>query len=379
MRILHVSEVHWGGVVSLLAEFTAEQVKGGHDVHVLAPPMDVTLAGSSHHWSLVRERPTTYARSLLELRRLVDDLAPDVIHLHSFIAGFFGRLPGPGVLRPSTAVVYQPHAWSFDLFQLRGVGTMIRWWERRASRRTDMLVANCQDEIDEGRSVGIDTPAEPLGVAVRTDQFVPVNVQQRTELRRQLGVSHRHVLLCVGRLARQKGQDQLVAAWEASPIPDAQLVLAGPGDASPLSNLAPSEWGRSITCIGENHQIATWMAASDLLVLPSRYETVAVVVAESLACGRPVIATDVNGVREALTDPPHPPAGAVVALGDMSALLGEAGKRLANRDLAEREGRAGRQRALALFEPEQVAHRLDSAYTKASGLATTRQSKEVRA
>jgi hypothetical protein len=146
-------------------------VKGGHDVHVLAPPMDVTwlVQATTGPLSGNDRRPTP--AHCLSCVGLVDDLAPDVIHLHSFIAGFFGRLPGPAFCAhrqlcvPTACLV-------FDLFQLRGVGTMIRWWERRASRRTDMLVANCQDEIDEGRSVGIDTPAEPLGVAVRTDQFV---------------------------------------------------------------------------------------------------------------------------------------------------------------------------------------------------------------
>jgi glycosyltransferase involved in cell wall biosynthesis len=70
-------------------------------------------------------------------------------------------------------------------------------------------------------------------------------------------------------------------------------------------------------------------------------------VLEALACGRSVVATDVEGMREAVVDPPGPPAGAVVPEFDADAFARAVGERLADPDLAAIEGNAGRERALA--------------------------------
>jgi glycosyltransferase involved in cell wall biosynthesis len=366
LRVLHVSEVHWGGVVSLLREFTAEQVGRGMEVHVLAPDFGPVADGVTFHdWSLVRAKPWTLPGAVRQLRALVDELKPDVIHLHSFMAGFVGRLPGALPSGVDAAVVYQPHAWSFELYADRLRPRLVAAAERRAVRRTDLLVANCQDEIDQGASSGIVLPAKPLGVAVDAGHFHPVSEAERKRLRVEHELGDDRILVCVGRLAWQKGQDLLVAEWEKAPIPSTTLVLVGPGDQDALAAAAPNEWARSITWAGEQSDVRPWMWAADVLVLPSRYETVAIVVAEAMSCGVPVVATAVNGTRETLLDPPGEPSGSVVPLGDMSGLLREAERRLDDAELASRDAVVGRERAEDRFRPALVGQRLESAYREA--------------
>jgi glycosyltransferase involved in cell wall biosynthesis len=367
LRILHVSEVHWGGVVTLLEHFTAEQVRAGHQVHLLAPEGMRTFDGVEHHaWRITRGRPWTAATALLDLRRAIRQLRPDVVHLHSFVAGLLGRLPGRRALRDvGVPIVYQPHAWSFDLFTRRSVGNAVRRWEAWAARATDGLVANCDDEIAEGRSIGVDVPSRALGVAVDVDRFRPVDSADREAYRARLGLDAKHVLLCLGRLARQKGQDLLLPAWERSRPPDTALVLLGPGDTAPLRALAPTQWGRTVHAVGEHDDVRPWLWASDLLVLPSRYETVALVVAEAMSCGRPVVATAVNGARDTILGGPLPAAGAVVELDDMDGLIKEAAYRLDDSEHWAAEAAAGRERAERLFSPVQVADRLEASYREA--------------
>jgi glycosyltransferase involved in cell wall biosynthesis len=367
LRILHVSEVHWGGVVTLLEHFTAEQVRAGHQVHLLAPRGIRTLDGVEHRtWRLDRGRPWTLPAALLDLRRAIREVDPDVIHLHSFVAGLLGRLPQRRTLLAARApVVYQPHAWSFDLFERRSVGNAVRRWEAWAARSTDGLVANCDDEIAEGRSIGVDVPARALGVAVDVSRFRPVDGGEQSAFRTELGLESKHVLLCLGRLVRQKGQDLLLPAWERSRPPDTTLVLLGPGDTAPLRALAPTQWDRTVRAVGEHDDVRPWLWASDLLVLPSRYETVALVVAEAMSCGRPVVATAVNGARDTILGGALPGAGAVVDLGDMDGLIAEAARRLDDAELRTAEAVAGRQRAEQLFSPAQVAGRLEAAYREA--------------
>jgi glycosyltransferase involved in cell wall biosynthesis len=367
LRILHVSEVHWGGVVTLLKHFVAEQAGHGHDVHVLAPSGMPTLPSCTRHeWRVDRGHPWTAGAALLDLRRTVRSLRPDVVHLHSFVAGLLGRLPPRRLwLGAPVPVVYQPHAWSLDLFTRRPVRAAVRRWEAWAAVNADVLVTNCDDEIEEGRSIGVDVPAHALGVAVDLTRFHDVSDADRRRHRRELGITAPNALVCVGRLARQKGQDLLLQTWEHSRPPDTQLILVGPGDADALRSHAPTQWGTSVLAVGEQADVRPWVWASDALVLPSRYETVALVVAEAMACGCPVVATAVNGATATVTDGPWPPAGAVVPLGDMEALIAESSRRLADRELCESERVAGRKRAESLFSPHLVAQRLELAYRDA--------------
>jgi glycosyltransferase involved in cell wall biosynthesis len=295
---------------------------------------------------------------------------PDVVHLHSFVAGFVGRLPHVSGAVP---LIYQPHAWSFELYGNERFRRATEAWERFADRRTDMLVTNCADEVAEGRAVGVTSEAVPIGVALDTAHFSPVSEQERERHRHELGLSGSRMILCLGRLARQKGQDQLVEAWERTPVADTTLVLAGPGDWESLRGLAPTQWTRSIRCIPERSDVRPLLWACDVLVLPSRYETVSLVAAEAMACGRPVVAARVNGVAEAVLDPPLPPAGTVVPLSDMHALLAEAGHRLRDPAQWDRESAAARERALRLFSTTVVVDRLESAYARARAEARARQ------
>jgi glycosyltransferase involved in cell wall biosynthesis len=366
LRILHVSETYGGGVETLVRQFSAEQVARGHAVRLLVPPGMADVAGAERTtWVPRRRRPTSAGPALLALKRAVRDHAPDVVHLHSFGAGVLGRLPGRALFGMDLPIVYQPHAWSFEVFDLRSAASAMRTWERWASRRTDVLVANCSDEVREGRAVGVATTARVLGVAVDLDAFRPVPEERGREARRHLGLPGKNVVVCMGRLARQKGQDLLLRAWERRPLTDTVLVLLGPGDPAPLRQLAPSQWGHTVLAVGGQDDVRPWLWASDLLILPSRYETVGLVVAEAMACGVPVVATAVNGVREAVVDGPLGAAGAVVPVGDMEALLDEAAKRLADPALRRTEGACGRMRAEEGFRADRVATRLEQAYRAA--------------
>ena len=367
LRILHASEVHWGGVVTLLRQYVAEQAAAGHEVHVLAPAGMPALEGATmHDWPVERSRPQTFRGAVATLHRAIETLQPDVVHLHSFVAGQLGRLPG-GKVRgfEPPAVVYQPHAWSNQLFTSRLACSGVVRAERWASRRTDMLVTNCQDEIDAGRRLGVVLPARPLGVAVDLEELHTVSAEERQRHRDDLGVGGRRVLTVLGRIAHQKGQDLLVPAWERRHREGELLVLVGPGDTTELQAMAPTQWGRSIIAVGEPDSVLPWLWASDLLLTPSRYETVGLVVAEALSTGLPVVATDFDGAAETITGSGLPAAGAVVPLGDMDQLLDAVEERLDDESLMGKERTAARARAERLFQPEVMAQRLEAAYRDA--------------
>jgi glycosyltransferase involved in cell wall biosynthesis len=360
MRVLHVAEVSHGGVISLVRTFAEQQVKAGFEVHVLTPPEVGPLAGVVHRWSPQRRRLASYPAYASRLREVVATVRPDVIHLHSFFPGLFGRM----LRRPlGAAVVYQPHSWAFERIPPRAVGGVVAW-ERFAAHRTDVVVTNCESELHEGWDRGIRVAGEVVGLPIDTDHFAPVDDANRLRVRRALGVGDRRLLVCVGRISHQKGQVPLAQAWESAPIPDAVLAMVGPGDQAEVAAAAPSAVGDTLRLVGALSDVRPWLHAADLCVQPSRYEGQSVAMAEAMSCGRAVVMTDVNGAREALRPAGEPSAGAVVPLGDVRALLREAGDRLVDEALLRREETVARERAVSMFGLEQVMGRLEAVYRR---------------
>jgi len=362
MRVLHVAEVSHGGVISLVRTFAEQQVKAGFDVHVLTAPDAGPLAGVVHEWKPHRRRLASYPAYALRLREVVATVRPDVVHLHSFFPGLFGRMVR---LPPGTAVVYQPHSWAFERIPARAVGGAVAW-ERFAARRTDVVVTNCESELQEGQDHGLRVRGEVVGLPIDTEHFAPVNDVERPRIREDLGLGEHRLLVCVGRISHQKGQVPLATAWESDPIPDTVLAMIGPGDPAEVVAAAPTAVGNTLRLVGPLSDVRPWLHAADLCVQPSRYEGQSVAMAEAMSCGRAVVMTDVNGAREALCPEGEPAAGAVVPLGDLGSLLGAARARLDDESLVRAEEHVARGRAVSMFGLDEVMGRLEAVYRRAT-------------
>jgi teichuronic acid biosynthesis glycosyltransferase TuaC len=136
---------------------------------------------------------------------------------------------------------------------------------------------------------------------VDLDVFTP---QNRSELRRRLGFQGL-TLLSVGNLVEGKGHHLVVASL--ADLPDAQLVVIGEGpEAGRLAQLANelhvTQKVRWVTHVNQLI-LAEYYAAADVTVLASSREGMANVLLESLACGTPVVATDVGGNPEVVGSP----------------------------------------------------------------------------
>jgi glycosyltransferase involved in cell wall biosynthesis len=144
------------------------------------------------------------------------------------------------------------------------------------------------------------------------------------------------LVVCVGRLSRQKGQDLLLAAWPAvaAEVPDARLALVGGGpDEGDLRAVAPA----GVSFVGVSAEVPSWLAAADVIALPSRWEGMSLSMLEAMAAGRSIVSADVPGAREALG------AGAgVVPVEDVRALSQALLRRLTDASLRENEERTAR-------------------------------------
>lgn len=315
-RILFAAQPTVAGVAQCVLDWTTGLRDRGWDVN-LACPDDGWLsqrcadAGISvDRWDSVRQPYKGVRRELSQLRAIVDRHQPDVVFLQGSKAGLIGRM----LLRGNAPVAFSPHSWSFEAAD-GPIGWAALQWERGAARWTDRFICVSEAEAEDGRSHGIHGDYVIARNGIDTQQIHPLTTEQRQALREHLSMApHEITVVCVGRVHRQKGQDVLLQAWPHVDAPDARLFIVGDGPELPQARALATN---SVTLVGgvDRAEALEWMQAADLLVMPSRWEGMALVPLESLAVGTPVIASDVTGAREAvdetcgeLFEPENPPA-----------------------------------------------------------------------
>jgi glycosyltransferase involved in cell wall biosynthesis len=208
---------------------------------------------------------------------------------------------------------------------------------------------------------------------VDLDRFRPADEGARAMARARLGVPAAVPLaVCVGRVTRQKGQDVLLQAWPAIQrrCPDARLALVGGGDLLPgLRAAAPPD----VMVTGPVDDVRPWLAAADVVVLPSRWEGLSLTVLEAFAVGRSVVVSAVPGLAEVVT----PDVGAQVPPDDPEALAAAVAHRLVHRTSARTEGLAAVRHAAA-FDARLTFERLAEHTAALAGRAADLQIPQQR-
>ena len=292
MRVLHVAQPVDAGVARCVTDFAADQRASGLDARVACPPdgplvswlRDAAVPHAA--WPATRSPGPSVPAEARRLSRIARTWQPDLVHLHSSKAGLAGRL----ALRGRVPTVFQPHAWSFAAVT-GPLHTASLAWERLAARWADAIVCVSSSERSAGETSGI--RARRWAVVengVDLSRYAP---SSRSAARLSLGLdAARPLVVCVGRLSRQKGQDVLLDTARSL---DADVVLVGDGpDRSSLEAAAPP----NVRLVGRRDDVAEWYAAADVVAVPSRWEGMALAALEALACGRPVVASDVTGMRD---------------------------------------------------------------------------------
>lgn len=172
------------------------------------------------------------------------------------------------------------------------------------------------------------------------------------------------IILFLGRMVREKGIDDLIAAMPSVLVehPDAQLWIGGADDNGRIAAVLESlPWRNQIRMLG-------WVQGGDkdralreatLLVLPSYNEGLPMVVIEAMAHGLPVVTTPVGGIPQAITDGE---TGFLVQPGDVQGLGHTIRRVLQDEDLRIGIATRARARALALFDVRSILAQLERIY-----------------
>jgi glycosyltransferase involved in cell wall biosynthesis len=273
---------------------------------------------------------------LLHLRRLLKKLRPDIVHAHyATTYGFLGAL-----LHFHPLVVT---AWGSDILAAPRRSLAERWMVKCALRKADLMTCDAEHMSKEMRRLG----ARSANIAiirfgVDTQKFSP-------QMRQRLAIGARNppTIISTRLLDPLYDVESLIrcAPYVLAEIPSARFLIAGEGsDEQRLKELARALGvSRRTIFLGwlTNSELLRHLSSADVYVSTSLSDAgIAASTAEAMACGLPVIVTDVAENSEWVRDGAE---GFVVPTRDPKALAEKILYLLKNRDMAAKFGNSGRQ------------------------------------
>lgn len=314
-------------------------------VHLKAGPYDSAKEGL---YEYIPEFLTS-----LEAFHRSSDTRYDIVHSHYWLSGPVGeilseRWNAPHAITFHTLAKKKKQARSDEHEpEIRSAV------EQRSMERADAIVVSTGQEREDIRHL--------YGESSRTVKVVPAGVDldlfkpiQKEEARRTLGLSESKIVLYVGRLEPLKGLDILLeAVWRLEDRADTRLLVVGGSlqDDDELGRLKASADRMGIadivTFTGSIKQsdLPVYYSAADVFVLPSYYESFGLVALEAMACGAPVVASRVGGLK---TFVENGVTGYLIPWRCPEPFAQRLDMLLANPSLREKLGKAGRAAALEM-------------------------------
>ena len=311
-----------------------------------AAGIPVTLLGKRH-----KADPLAFSR----LVRLLRDGRFDVLQTWIFAANAYGRLAAQRVGVPVVVTAEM----AVDLWKGRAHLAV----DRFLAHTTDRVVGNSRAVVAFYRRAGI--PAGrlaciPSGIdEEEPPAVVPAAIRAELDLPADVPLA-----LFVGRLAAQKGVDDLLAALDLLQHvrPDLRSLIVGDGPwRGRLEERARAFGllGGAVRFLGHRDDVPHLLTAADVLVLPSLYEGLPNVVLEAMRFRKPVVATSAPGTTEVVADGQ---TGLLVPVRNVPALAQAIRTVVDDPALARRLGEAGRARAEAEFRAETMVARFAVLY-----------------
>ncbi len=359
-----VPSLNYGGSETLLLDFLRYLDRGRFSPEVHCFYEGDKLVGEYlqagivvHQWRASRRNPVSFLKLIREMRRSRYDVA----HTHLFdrqgrVAAYLAGVP----------VIITTYHLVTDWDITNGIADRIKiYLDTLTSRLNDRIIAVSDEErqkaitmgrMDEGR---IDTVLNGIDLS----PYPATNCVG--ELRDELRLRGKRVILAIGRLVGQKGHAFLIdaALMLRDDFPDIAVVIVGEGPLhDKLSSMVDKRGLNEVVRLpGARRDIPKLLAMAEVFAMPSLFEGLPITLLEAMASRKPIVATSVDGIRNTLEDgveallvPPHDAVALAKALSTF----------LLDRQYASSAGNAARKKVETRFDIRVHVRKIEDIYLR---------------
>ena len=322
MRILFLATgMGLGGAETQICDLSARLIELGHEVHIawLTGQPGLALPSRAKTHSLNIDKTLMgFVQAIVKIKNLYKTIEPDIVHSHMVHANLLARLSRltnwPGRNWKYPRLICTAHSPNEG-------GRLLMWAYRVTDLLTDLTTHVSRQAADSFIAKGAVKSDRIIVVpnGVNTNQFHPDSKAGQT-LRAELGLTHQTVIMAVGRLEPPKNHASLIRAFTQVHASQSNCRLVLVGDGSLRNELVELVANRRLTdavsFLGIRHDVPALLNAADLFVMPSKFEGFGLAIAEAMATGKLVVATNCGEAAKLLDG--H---GIIVPIEDDQALI----------------------------------------------------------
>jgi glycosyltransferase involved in cell wall biosynthesis len=311
-----------------------------------------------------------------QIKDVLRDLKPDIVHTHSAKAGILGRYAAYSIKRrmgfspSSPKIVHGVHGLSFHPYQSEMLNRFYIAVEKAAAKRTDFFISVADAMTKQSLDVGIGSPekyATAYSAIEESDFLEPISDEDKNQFRQQYAIPEDSiVLVTIARLFHLKGHEFIIESAKklAEQFPKVIWLFVGDG-------ILADKYKKQIDALGLGHRfrftgllspnmIPTVLQSSDILVHCSLREGLARTLPQSLLAGKPAICFDLDGAREVINGN----TGRLIASENVEQLVAACAELIQDKGLREKLGTQGREFVREKFAPDTMVDTIEAVYRR---------------
>lgn len=301
MKVLHICEYTKGGISTYINEVLNFQLKDHRisEVYLIVSDKNSDLNQDIPSKNIIKyhyNRKFIYFISAIkEIKGTIDQINPDILHVHSTFAGLFTRILFL-FKRKRPKIVYCSHGWSF----LMDTSNIKKWIyiqvEKILSLKTDLIINISKNELDNSLLVGLPKNKSVLiynGISEKS------KLESKNELNLKLDEKKINMFF-IGRFDKQKGLDLLLNLFIKNNFPNINLYLAGNSVLKNFELNLPD----NVVNLGwiNNNILDKYYELFDIIIIPSRWEGFGLVGIEAMKNQKPLIVSNKGALPELVQD-----------------------------------------------------------------------------
>jgi len=309
-----------------------------------------------------------------QIKAVLRELKPDIVHTHSAKAGILGRYAADSYRRATsheqraTKIVHGVHGLAFHPYQSALLNKFYIAVEKAAARRTDFFISVADAMTKQSLAAGIGSPEKYVTAysAIEEDDFLkPISEEQRNQFRQKYVIPEDSiVLVTIARLFHLKGHEFIIESAKtlAEQFPKVIWLFVGDG-------ILADKYKKWIDKLGLGHRfrftgllppdmMPTVLQSSDILVHCSLREGLARTLPQAMLAGKPAVCFDLDGASEVINEN----TGRLVEPKNITQLTAACAELIRDKALREKLGTHGREFVKEKFSPDTMVNTIEAVY-----------------